>query len=77
MQAMTRKTTCIACAGLRRSVVSNAVIIAIVCVRYLVLPVIGIAVVRAGYVLGLVPYDPLYRYVLMIQFGVPPAMNID
>ncbi|XP_009420836.2 protein PIN-LIKES 7-like [Musa acuminata AAA Group] len=62
--------------GLRRSVVSNAVIVAIVCVRYLVLPVIGIAVVRAAYGLGLVPYDPLYRYVLMIQFGVPPAMNI-
>ncbi|URE42880.1 Membrane transport protein, partial [Musa troglodytarum] len=71
---MTRKLH--ARAGLRRSVVSNAVIVAIVCVRYLVLPVIGIAVVRAAYGLGLVPYDPLYRYVLMIRFGVPPAMNI-
>ncbi|THU54085.1 hypothetical protein C4D60_Mb10t21300 [Musa balbisiana] len=34
--------------GLRRSVVSNAVIVAIVCVRYRVFPVIGITVVRAA-----------------------------
>ena len=32
--------------------------------------------VRAAYGLGFLSRDPLYRYVLMVQFAVPPAMNI-
>ncbi|WOL05325.1 protein PIN-LIKES 7-like [Canna indica] len=62
--------------GLRKSVIKNGEILAIICIRYVILPVFGIAVVKAAYKLGLVPYDPLYHYVLMIQFSVPPAMNI-
>ncbi|RWW69415.1 hypothetical protein BHE74_00022984 [Ensete ventricosum] len=64
------------CAGLRKSVIRPVLIVAIVCVRYVILPAFGIAVVKAAYGLGFVPYDPLYRYVLMVQFGLPPAMSI-
>lgn len=63
-------------AGLRKSVLKRVVIITIVCIRYVILPLIGIAVVHAAYGVGFLPYDPLYRYVLMMQFAVPPAMNI-
>ncbi|XP_064942278.1 protein PIN-LIKES 7-like [Musa acuminata AAA Group] len=62
--------------GLRKSVVRPVLIVAIVCVRYVILPAFGIAVVKAAYGLGFLPHDPLYRYVLMVQFGLPPAMSI-
>lgn len=62
--------------GLRKSGMKRAVIVAVLCVRFVLLPLIGIAVVRAAYGLGFLSRDPLYRYVLMVQFAVPPAMNI-
>lgn len=63
-------------AGLRKLALKCVVIVAILCVRFVLLPLIGIAVVRATYGLGFLSRDPLYRYVLMVQFVVPPAMNI-
>ncbi|TVU10369.1 hypothetical protein EJB05_43894 [Eragrostis curvula] len=62
--------------GLRKSKLKRTVIIAIVCIRFVILPLIGMAVVHAAYGLGFLPHDPLYRYVLMVQFALPPAMNI-
>ncbi|XP_047049895.1 protein PIN-LIKES 7-like [Lolium rigidum] len=62
--------------GLRKSMLKRSVIVAIVCIRYVALPVIGIAVVHAARGVGFLPHDPLYRYVLMMQFALPPAMNI-
>jgi predicted permease len=63
-------------AGLRKSGLKRAVIIAIVCIRFVIMPMIGIAVVHAAYGVGFLSHDPLYRYVLMVQFALPPAMNI-
>lgn len=51
-------------------------IIAILCVRYLILPMIGIGVVRAVSSFGWLPSDSLFQFVLMLQFSLPPAMNI-
>lgn len=62
--------------GLRKSTLKRSVIVAIVCIRYVALPLIGIAVVHAAHGVGFLPHDPLYRYVLMMQFALPPAMNI-
>uniref|UniRef100_A0ACD5XYS5 Uncharacterized protein n=1 Tax=Avena sativa TaxID=4498 RepID=A0ACD5XYS5_AVESA len=62
--------------GLRKSMLKCSVIVAIVCIRYVALPVIGIAIVHAAHGVGFLPRDPLYRYVLMMQFALPPAMNI-
>ncbi|AQK43611.1 Protein PIN-LIKES 7, partial [Zea mays] len=62
--------------GLRKSGLKRVVIVAILCVRFGLLPLIGIAIVRAAYGLGFLSRDPLYCYVLMVQFVVPPAMNI-
>ncbi|ONM30646.1 Protein PIN-LIKES 7 [Zea mays] len=62
--------------GLRKLALKCVVIVAILCVRFVLLPLIGIAVVRATYGLGFLSRDPLYRYVLMVQFVVPPAMSI-
>ncbi|KAK1297053.1 hypothetical protein QJS10_CPB15g00206 [Acorus calamus] len=62
--------------GLRKSRLRATVMLSIICVRYVILPAIGVAVVMAAAKLGLLPSDPLYHYVLMIQFTLPPAMNI-
>ncbi|ONK64280.1 uncharacterized protein A4U43_C07F24030 [Asparagus officinalis] len=62
--------------GFRKSLLKPMAIISIICARYVILPLVGIAVVKTAYELGFLPHDPLYRYVLMIQFAVPPAMNI-
>lgn len=62
--------------GLRTGRLKLITIIAVILVRYVLLPVIGIGVVKAAGSLGFLPSDPLYRYVLLIQFALPPAMNI-
>lgn len=49
---------------------------AIIGVRYLILPLIGVVVVRAAHDMGFLPPDPLYQYTLMMHFAVPPAMSI-
>ncbi|KAF8405574.1 hypothetical protein HHK36_010481 [Tetracentron sinense] len=63
-------------AGIRSARIKPLVIIGIVCVRYVIMPVIGMGVVKAAGEFGFLPSDPLYRYVLMVQFTLPPAMNI-
>lgn len=62
--------------GLKSSSLRTIIIVLIVCVRYVLLPVIGIFVVKGASYVGALPNDPLYHFVMMIQFTVPPAMNI-
>ncbi|XP_059438404.1 protein PIN-LIKES 7-like [Corylus avellana] len=62
--------------GLCSSKVKLSIIIGVVFVRYVLLPVIGIWIVKVAANLGFLPSDPLYHFVLMIQFTLPPAMNI-
>lgn len=62
--------------GLRTARIRPVMVIAVILVRYVLLPVIGIGVVKAAGSLGFLPSDPLYHYVLMVQFALPPAMNI-
>ncbi|KAK1410536.1 hypothetical protein QVD17_37073 [Tagetes erecta] len=63
--------------GLRRASIRPVIIITSIFVRYVILPMVGIMVVKAAGNLGLLPSDPLFRFVLMIQYTVPPAMNIS
>ncbi|KAM0975534.1 hypothetical protein ACFX13_018837 [Malus domestica] len=44
--------------------------------RYVALPLIGVLVVKGALIFGLVHSDPLYLFVLLLQFSLPPAMNI-
>ncbi|XP_052196415.1 protein PIN-LIKES 7-like isoform X2 [Diospyros lotus] len=62
--------------GLRSTKLNSLTIIAVICVRYVLLPVIGIGLVKAAGSFGFLPSDPLFHFVLMIQFVLPPAMNI-
>lgn len=61
---------------MRSGRLKSFVIVAVIIVRYLLLPIIGVGVVKAANKLGFLSTDPLYQYVLMVQYAVPPAMNI-
>ncbi|KAF6171550.1 hypothetical protein GIB67_018074 [Kingdonia uniflora] len=45
-------------------------------VRYILLPLISIAVVKGAHRIGFVHSDPLYQFVLL-QFALPPTSNIS
>ncbi|TVU39635.1 hypothetical protein EJB05_13064, partial [Eragrostis curvula] len=62
--------------GVRKSKVPPAVVAAIIIVRYVILPLIGVGLVRAARDMGFLPPDPLYQYTLMMHFAVPPSMSI-
>ncbi|KAL8158787.1 LOW QUALITY PROTEIN: hypothetical protein V2J09_000324 [Rumex salicifolius] len=62
--------------GFKRSKLKRWMILGVLVVKYLAMPMIGAGVVRAASLLGFLPHDPLYHFVLMIQFTLPPAMNI-
>ncbi|KAL4577796.1 hypothetical protein LXL04_013910 [Taraxacum kok-saghyz] len=63
--------------GLKRASIRPIIIITIICVRFVILPIIGILVIKTATSLGLLPSDPLFSFVLLIQYTVPPAMNIS
>lgn len=62
--------------GLKGPGVQKSLIIGVVMVRYIFLPLIGIAIVKGALHLGLVHADPLYLFILLLQYSLPPAMNI-
>lgn len=62
--------------GLKGSGIQKSVILGIIIVRYIALPLLGIVVVKGALRFGLVHQNPLYEFVLLLQFALPPAMNI-
>ncbi|KAJ0464308.1 putative membrane transport protein [Helianthus annuus] len=62
--------------GLKGSGISLPIVFGIVSVKYVFLPVCGILMVKGAIYLGFVAIaDPLYVFILLLQFAVPPAMN--
>lgn len=62
--------------GLKGMGMQKSIVAGIIVARYVVLPTIGILVVKGAIHFGLVHSDPLYQFVLLLQFALPPAMNI-
>ncbi|XP_066394570.1 protein PIN-LIKES 3-like isoform X1 [Miscanthus floridulus] len=56
--------------------VPPSVIAGVIVVRYILLPLLGTALVKGAVRLGLIQPDPLYQFILHLQYAVPPAMNI-
>ncbi|TXG59227.1 hypothetical protein EZV62_013800 [Acer yangbiense] len=56
--------------------VQSSIIIGIIVIRYIALPIFGVGIVKASIHFGLVNSDPLYQFVLLLQFALPPAINI-
>lgn len=51
-------------------------IIGVLVARYILLPISGVLIVRGAYKLDLITSEPLYQFVLLIQYAVPPAMSL-
>ncbi|WVZ22835.1 hypothetical protein V8G54_001379 [Vigna mungo] len=62
--------------GLKGSSTPLWTVVGIVAVKYIFLPLLGVAVVKAAIRFSLVPSDPLYQFVLLLQHALPPAMNL-
>lgn len=63
--------------GLKGLGVRLSIILGIIIVRYIVLPLVGITIVKGAIHFGLVTQsDRLYQFVLLLQYALPPAMNI-
>ncbi|KAL5710174.1 hypothetical protein ACHQM5_020772 [Ranunculus cassubicifolius] len=62
--------------GLKKSEVHTGMIVGIVVVRYILSPLFGVFIVRGATHIGIVHSDPLYEFVLLLQYAVPPAMAI-
>lgn len=53
------------------------IIVGIALVRYIALPIIGIGIVKGATHFGLIQADPLYQFLLLFQFPIPPAVTIS
>ncbi|PIA48420.1 hypothetical protein AQUCO_01400786v1 [Aquilegia coerulea] len=62
--------------GLKGPRIQKSLVIGIIVVRYVLLPMSGILIVKAAIRFGLIHSDPLYQFVLLLQYAVPPAMAI-
>ncbi|XP_059623380.1 protein PIN-LIKES 1-like [Cornus florida] len=62
--------------GFKGSGINLPLIVGIIAVRYLFLPMLGIFIVQGAVHFGLVHSDPLYQFVLLLQYALPPAMNL-
>lgn len=62
--------------GLRGSGMHFSLVLGVIVVRFILLPLLGIVIVKGAIRLGLVHNDPLYQFVLLLQYSMPPAMNI-
>ncbi|GLT66038.1 hypothetical protein SLA2020_384340 [Shorea laevis] len=62
--------------GLRGSAVGAPIITGIAVIRFIILPALGIGIVKAAIHFGMVGSNSLLQFTLMFQYAVPPAMNI-
>ncbi|XP_030464078.2 protein PIN-LIKES 3-like isoform X2 [Syzygium oleosum] len=62
--------------GIKGSGIQPSLIAGVVVVRYILLPLFGIVIVKGALYFGLVHEDPLYLFILLLQYALPPAMNI-
>ncbi|XP_020235381.1 protein PIN-LIKES 3 [Cajanus cajan] len=49
-------------------------IVGIIVVKFIAMPAIGIAIVKGAVYFNLIHHDPLYQFVLLLQFALPPAI---
>ena len=62
--------------GLKGSRVPLLVIIGIVAIKYIISPILGVVIIKYAIRFGLVHSDPLYQFVLLLQFALPPAISV-
>ncbi|KAL0919404.1 hypothetical protein M5K25_011496 [Dendrobium thyrsiflorum] len=62
--------------GFHKSDIKISAVVGVVIVRYLLLPLTGVCIIKGAIHIGILHPDPLYHFVLLVQYAVPPAMNM-
>ncbi|KAG7948671.1 hypothetical protein I3843_13G018900 [Carya illinoinensis] len=62
--------------GLKNTGIVPSLIIGIIAIRYVLLPSLGIVIVMDANHFGMVGSDPLYQFTQMLQYALPPAINV-
>ncbi|KAM3710033.1 hypothetical protein ACJW30_02G220200 [Castanea mollissima] len=62
--------------GLKRSEVGVLVVVGVIVVRYIIMPLLGVVIVKAAHSWGMVGSSSLYQFILMLQYALPPAMSV-
>ncbi|KAH0460843.1 hypothetical protein IEQ34_008418 [Dendrobium chrysotoxum] len=62
--------------GFHKSDIKMSAVVGVVIVRYLLLPLTGVCIIKGAIHIGILHPDPLYHFVLLVQYAVPPAMNM-
>ncbi|KAK9713388.1 hypothetical protein RND81_06G024200 [Saponaria officinalis] len=62
--------------GLKGSAIQLRIVFGIEAVRFIFVPLLGIFIVKGAVHLGILKFDPLFQFVLLLQYAIPPAMNI-
>lgn len=62
--------------GLKKADIKYRIVFGIAFVRYVLLPPIGILIIGAVLRSGILKANPLLHFVLLIEYAVPPSMNI-
>ena len=44
-------------------------------IRYIALPILGVVIVKGAIHFGIIHHDPLYQFVLLLQYVLPPATS--
>ncbi|GLT73725.1 hypothetical protein SLA2020_455630 [Shorea laevis] len=63
--------------GLRGYGVGAPIIAGIAAIKFIILPALGVGIVKAANHFGIVESNSLLLFTLMFQYAVPPAMNIS
>jgi len=54
-----------------------SLVVGIIVVRYIALPILGVGIVKGAIHFGLIHHDPLYQFILLLQYALPPAISIS
>lgn len=51
-------------------------VVGVIVVRYIIMPLLGVVIVKAAHSWGMVGSSSLYQFILMLQYALPPAMSV-
>ncbi|KAK4266191.1 hypothetical protein QN277_027151 [Acacia crassicarpa] len=64
--------------GLKGSGMRPSIILGILLVRYIALPMCGVGILKGAMQVGMIHHpDPLYLFLLLLQYSFPPAISIS
>ncbi|MED6194128.1 hypothetical protein PIB30_025684 [Stylosanthes scabra] len=63
--------------GLKGSGMKVPLLLGIIVVRYIASPMLGVCIVKGAIHFGMINHDPLYQFLLLLQYALPPAITMS